>query len=234
MEGKSKGRWSDEEHARYLKGVEMYGTNFKVLEAYVQTRTAQQIRTHHQHELKKSAKNTLKGAVRVAALSSSVSKKRKVEEKEKGDSKKAKSGSTVLESIPASLASQSPPCEVSETSSFTEKPLPSIPKQPKVVIPKSSPAKEDTVDETDEMKPPAVVPIAIEDSKTTESTHPETVEPVVPDSSKEPKAEEEANQVIEPTLQQKVRDLFHNEDFQSILAGFLGFITVIIMRELFM
>ena len=48
---KNSGRWTREEHHRFLKGVELYGTDLKLLEDYIGTRSENQIRSHAQKYL---------------------------------------------------------------------------------------------------------------------------------------------------------------------------------------
>ena len=42
------GRWTNEEHIRFLKGCLLYGNNWKKVENYVKSRTSSQIRSHAQ------------------------------------------------------------------------------------------------------------------------------------------------------------------------------------------
>ncbi|KRX03542.1 Homeodomain protein [Pseudocohnilembus persalinus] len=42
------GRWTDEEHSLFLKGLQMHGKNWKLIEKMIQTRTGSQIRSHAQ------------------------------------------------------------------------------------------------------------------------------------------------------------------------------------------
>ncbi|CAG9328797.1 unnamed protein product [Blepharisma stoltei] len=46
--GKRPGRWTHEEHQRFLKAIELYGKNWKKVEEHVVTRTGAQIRSHAQ------------------------------------------------------------------------------------------------------------------------------------------------------------------------------------------
>ena len=106
---KSQGRWTKEEHARYLKAVDMYGTDYELLESYIKTRTKTQIRTHHKafskaaaspaeksKSLKSfkeavSASKTTSGSKRKSAASPKSPKKSK---KEKSPSKSSKKPAT--------------------------------------------------------------------------------------------------------------------------------------------
>ena len=84
---KSRGRWTKEEHARYLKAVDMYGTNYDMLESYIKTRTKTQIRTHH----KAYSLRTYKGAASPAEKSKSLkSFKEAVSKKKSAAPKKSK------------------------------------------------------------------------------------------------------------------------------------------------
>ncbi|CAN0533543.1 unnamed protein product, partial [Laminaria digitata] len=42
-----KGKWSLEEHGRFLEGIRLYGKNWDAISALVPTRTTMQIRTHY-------------------------------------------------------------------------------------------------------------------------------------------------------------------------------------------
>jgi len=46
--GKAEGRWTNEEHNRFLDGMKKHDRNWKKLEAYVGSRTSSQIRSHAQ------------------------------------------------------------------------------------------------------------------------------------------------------------------------------------------
>jgi SHAQKYF class myb-like DNA-binding protein len=45
---KSSGRWSKEEHQKFVQGVTKFGKNWKKVEEYIGTRTGAQIRSHAQ------------------------------------------------------------------------------------------------------------------------------------------------------------------------------------------
>ncbi len=49
----SRGRWTDEEHQKFLVGLNLYGNTWRKIESLVQTRTAVQIRTHAQKYFQK-------------------------------------------------------------------------------------------------------------------------------------------------------------------------------------
>jgi hypothetical protein len=151
---KSRGRWSDDEHDRYVKGLELYGQEFKLLESFVQTRTALQIKTHHG-----VCTRNLKGAVAVAGLASGMTKKRKsVALEDKGSPKKAKGDSATQSSPQAAKVvvgapiAQSSPCQVSVDSSDTMKDPPTILRFPTL----STNGTEATGG--DDLKPPAQMP----------------------------------------------------------------------------
>ena len=92
-EKKITGRWSDDEHQGYLKGLKEYGENYKLIQTYVPTRSCQQIRTHHRtSEMKKKTG------------SPSPSKKRKNEEDAKSQNKKKKKSDVKKSKSPKGVA----------------------------------------------------------------------------------------------------------------------------------
>jgi hypothetical protein len=48
---KSVGRWSKEEHIRFMKAVELYGDNYAMIEEFVGTRCTKQIINYAQKKL---------------------------------------------------------------------------------------------------------------------------------------------------------------------------------------
>lgn len=50
------GRWTSEEHALFLKGLEMHGKGWKKIAKLIKTRTVVQIRTHAQKYFQRMAK----------------------------------------------------------------------------------------------------------------------------------------------------------------------------------
>lgn len=48
MEPKRKGRWTEDEHQRYLEGVKRFGRSWKDVTGYVRTRTKSQVKSHDQ------------------------------------------------------------------------------------------------------------------------------------------------------------------------------------------
>ena len=49
------GRWSEEEHTRFLKGITLYGRNWVKVASFVKTRTSTQVRSHAQkHDMKQN------------------------------------------------------------------------------------------------------------------------------------------------------------------------------------
>ena len=42
------GRWTDDEHRRFLEGLKMYGKDWRMIEEHIGTRTCSQIRSHAQ------------------------------------------------------------------------------------------------------------------------------------------------------------------------------------------
>ena len=47
-ESKTAGRWTKEEHQKFLYGLKLYGKNWKKIEDLIETRTSTQIRSHAQ------------------------------------------------------------------------------------------------------------------------------------------------------------------------------------------
>ena len=47
------GRWTDDEHARFLRGLELFGKKWSKVADVVQSRTTIQVRSHAQKYLKK-------------------------------------------------------------------------------------------------------------------------------------------------------------------------------------
>lgn len=56
--GINSGRWTREEHAMFLKGLELHGKEWKKIADLIKTRTVVQIRTHAQKYFQKVAKHT--------------------------------------------------------------------------------------------------------------------------------------------------------------------------------
>ena len=44
----NEGRWSEEEHKKFLEGIVIYGINWKKVKTFIQTRTNTQVRSHAQ------------------------------------------------------------------------------------------------------------------------------------------------------------------------------------------
>ena len=62
--GKQNGRWTQEEHALFLRALDIYGREWKKVETYVKTRSSAQIRSHAQKyfaKLEKEAQNGVHG-----------------------------------------------------------------------------------------------------------------------------------------------------------------------------
>ena len=45
---KTAGRWSKDEHIRFIEAIKMYGKNWKKVQAFIGTRSGAQIRSHAQ------------------------------------------------------------------------------------------------------------------------------------------------------------------------------------------
>ena len=52
----SSGRWTDQEHQRFLRGLNVYGKDWKKISAYIETRDREQTRTHAQKYFRKIAR----------------------------------------------------------------------------------------------------------------------------------------------------------------------------------
>lgn len=55
------GRWTNEEHRLFLRGLELHGKGWKKIASLIKTRTVVQIRTHAQKYFQKVAKAKLNG-----------------------------------------------------------------------------------------------------------------------------------------------------------------------------
>jgi SHAQKYF class myb-like DNA-binding protein len=49
----SSGKWSDEEHKRFLEGLKLYGKNWNQIQKYIGSRTCPQTRSHAQKFFRK-------------------------------------------------------------------------------------------------------------------------------------------------------------------------------------
>lgn len=45
-EGINEGKWTDEEHEKFLEGLKLYGKNWNMIRQHVGTRTCPQTRSH--------------------------------------------------------------------------------------------------------------------------------------------------------------------------------------------
>lgn len=54
--GKGQGRWTDEEHERFVEGLRMYGKDWQMVEDHIGSRNSAQIRSHAQKFLSKMEK----------------------------------------------------------------------------------------------------------------------------------------------------------------------------------
>ena len=58
---KNTGRWTNEEHGLFLRGLDLHGKGWKKIASLIRTRTVVQIRTHAQKYFQKLAKAQLNG-----------------------------------------------------------------------------------------------------------------------------------------------------------------------------
>ena len=66
------GKWSDDEHKRFLQALELYGNCWKKVEEYVGTRTCAQIRSHCQKYFRRLRNKTLQELKRTNQLQGKV------------------------------------------------------------------------------------------------------------------------------------------------------------------
>lgn len=55
-EGINEGKWTDEEHEKFLEGLKLYGKNWNMIRTHVGTRTCPQTRSHAQKFFRKLEK----------------------------------------------------------------------------------------------------------------------------------------------------------------------------------
>eukprot|EP00429_Kryptoperidinium_foliaceum_P009730 CAMPEP_0176005910 /NCGR_PEP_ID=MMETSP0120_2-20121206/2449_1 /TAXON_ID=160619 /ORGANISM="Kryptoperidinium foliaceum, Strain CCMP 1326" /LENGTH=213 /DNA_ID=CAMNT_0017338631 /DNA_START=111 /DNA_END=750 /DNA_ORIENTATION=+ len=129
------GKWTEEEHQKYLDGLKRFGPQFKHISEYIGSRSTSQVRTHHQNETKRS---------------SETPRKRKAEEE--GTSAPKKPKSTPAKASPSSQKATA--AKPSARSSITPKKT--------VGAPKSTPKKTEV--KTKDILPPATVPKEVQAS----------------------------------------------------------------------
>lgn len=66
------GKWTDEEHRRFLHALDLYGNCWKKVEEYVETRTCAQIRSHCQKYFRRLRNKTLQELKRANQLKGKV------------------------------------------------------------------------------------------------------------------------------------------------------------------
>ena len=66
------GKWTDEEHRRFLQALELYGNCWKKVEEYVRTRSCAQIRSHCQKYFRRMRNKTLQELKRTNQLHGKV------------------------------------------------------------------------------------------------------------------------------------------------------------------
>lgn len=75
-EGTKAGRWTDEEHAKFLEALELYGKYWNKVHKHVGTRTSAQTRSHAQKYFNKLTKKTSKDEAKIHGSNKEVSSNR--------------------------------------------------------------------------------------------------------------------------------------------------------------
>ena len=76
----SQGRWTDEEHEKFLEGMRLFGKDWRRIEEYIATRSCAQIRSHAQKYFNRLQRDLAKGIKRPDADEATIllgKKKRK-------------------------------------------------------------------------------------------------------------------------------------------------------------
>lgn len=211
-EGNNTGRWTDEEHSRYEKGVELYGKDFVKLEQYVKTRSVDQIRTHH------------RGHERKLEKSKTPAKKRKPDPKEKGDGKKAKSASATP-SKAASTPQKSKAAVKALSSSKSNSAR-------KTVVPKSGGKTQVKIAD---LKPPAMPRSKGRAAASKKGSSQKQVKTSAKTTSNKGKVEEGGNSQLAADVKfgGRVLKLLQREDVLSVLVGMLGFGIIAYLKKMF-
>lgn len=104
------GRWTKEEHAKFLEGIKLYGKEWKKIASMIETRTVVQIRTHAQKYFQKLAKKKAQESGRAggghAVLKSVATKKKGSRRKSSRDSHKSGNGQLLSLLLPSGSSSR--------------------------------------------------------------------------------------------------------------------------------
>ena len=226
-----KGRWSPEEHQRYVEGLRRFGPDFNLLSKFIQTRKAPQIRYYH---------NKMQGIFKEKAKAKGAQVTSSKTAPSPSQAKKRKSDVGVVEKKKAKTATQT------TDSSHVKSPAVTSPKLTPTLVPVLHPAVNNV-----EQKP-AAIPLPEIDENPPTMKSPMKLAPKsksvatddkVDDNSDSPitsatKKEEEGMGVDNKVASasgggcpiRAVNSLLQNEGVQCILGAGLGFVTVQVVK----
>mmetsp|Transcript_74040 Transcript_74040/g.205161 ORF Transcript_74040/g.205161 Transcript_74040/m.205161 type:complete len:211 (+) Transcript_74040:182-814(+) len=200
------GAWTDEEHNKYLAGYEKFGRDWKSLEAFVGTRSKQQINTHHRHFTLKTT----------GALPEPTRKRKQSSDDESEEAATPKKTPKKLKessSKPKATPIKSPAPAKSRGAAAKATPNPT-----KSAAAKATPKK------VDDILPPSKTSTPAKKQK--KSSKPEKADPVAEETSA-PIIEEAA-----PGKKSRALEFLRREEVQTVVAGVIGFVAVIVIKKL--